>query len=91
MKDKITLTLTYQECLIIRHCLDEYADKWVGNIRELLRIANCECASAEVKEECAKKIREIDPIRISTQRLWKKVSDEMYGISYVPEHCLSTF
>lgn len=91
MKDEITLTFNYQECLLIRHCLESYADKWVDNIRELTKIANCEYTSAEIKDKCTKEIREIAPIRISTQKLWEKVSHQMHGISNVPAHLSAAF
>lgn len=91
MKDNVTLILTYQESLIIRHSLDSYAEKWKSHIRELRAIIDCEDASTEIRERCATEILELDKIRIFTQRLWLKVSNEMYGSTPAPEHISSAF
>lgn len=91
MNDIITLTLTYQESLIIRHALESYADKWCADIRSLVPIVDCEYATADMKELAKEQLKQLDIIRIETQRLWSKVSHAMYSASSVPEHIVSSF
>lgn len=91
MKDEITLTLTYQESLLIRHALESYAGKWIADIRSLNPIVNCEYATTEMKEKAKKEIENLHVIRISTRRLWSKVSDAMYGPSRLSEHVVLSF
>lgn len=91
MKDFVTLTLTYKEALIIRHSLESYGDKWRYAIRELSAISDFKDVSTEIKKRCAIEICELNKLRICTQRLWLKVSDEMYGSTPAPTHILSAF
>lgn len=74
--EEITLKVTYQEYLIIRHSLERYADRWVADIRELSAILASEDASTEIKERCKAEMLEVDKIRIATQRTWDKVTKQ---------------
>lgn len=91
MKDKVTLTLTYDEALVVRHSLESYGDKWRLCIRELSAIVSTDDASTEMKERCVIEIHELDKLRMSAQRLWLKVSNEMYASTPAPEHIQSAF
>lgn len=87
----VTLILTYEEALVVRHSLESYGDKWRLCVRELSAIVSDNDASTEIKERCAKEIFELDKLRTSAQRLWLKVSNEMYGSTPAPEHIQSAF
>ncbi len=91
MKNSVTLTLTYEEALVVRHSLESYCDKWREHIIELSIISSNDDTSTEIKERCVKEIFELDKLRTSAQRLWLKVSNEMYASTPAPEHIQSAF
>lgn len=74
--EKRTLKVTYQEFLIIRHSLEEYADKWMAHMRDLRKIRDDVNTCPEIKERCIRELKNLDAIRIGTQKLWLNISNQ---------------
>lgn len=89
--EPISLKVTYQEYLIIRHSLSSYAEKWGNQTRELLAIRDCEDTSISTKERCTLEIHEIHKIQLATQKLWLNVTNQMHEQTKVPEHIQQSF
>lgn len=88
---QISLKVTYQEYLIIRHSLSAYADEWGNRTRELLAIRDCEGTPYNMKERCTIEIHEIHKIQLATQKLWLNVTNQMHEQTKVPEHIQQSF
>lgn len=88
---QISLKVTYQEYLIIRHSLESYADKWGDRTRELLAIRDCEDTSVDMKERCTIEIYEVHKIQLATQKLWLNVTNQMHEQTKVPNHIQESF
>lgn len=88
---RISLKITYQEYLIIRHSLESYADKWGDRTRELLAIRDWNDTPTNMKERCTIEIHEINKIQLATQKLWLNVTNQMHEQTIVPEHIQEAF
>lgn len=88
---KIALKVTYQEYLIIRHSLEEYAEKWIAHIRDLQIIRDDKDTCPEIKERCIQELKNLDAIRIGTQRLWLNISNQATEEYKNPEQICSPF
>lgn len=88
---QISLKVTYQEYLIIRHSLESYADKWGDRTRELLAIRDWNDTPTNMKERCTLEIHEIHKIQLATQKLWLNVTNQMHQHTKVPDHMQESF
>lgn len=83
--ERKTLKVTYQEYLIIRHSLELYADKWIADMRDLRIIRDDVNTCPEIKERCIRELKNLDVIRISTQKLWANISNQANEAYKIPE------
>ena len=88
---QISLKVTYQEYLIIRHSLESYADEWCARTRELLAIRDWNDTPTNMKERCTIEIHEIHKIQLATQKLWLNVTNQMHEQTRVAEDIQDSF
>lgn len=84
--ERKALKVTYQEYLIIRHSLELYADKWIAHMRDLREIRDDVNTCPEIKERCIRELKNLDVIRISTQKLWVNISNQANETFKAPEN-----